>query len=81
MTDEKYEQLNLFDMVNAIAETPKQDNIIPLRNEAHLEVLHLNRKFYSAKANLYGKFKQLAMAIYSSYKWTDEQLLESVNHK
>lgn len=77
MTDEKYEQLNLFDMVNAIAETPKQDNIIPLRNEAHLEVLHLDRKFYSAKANLYGKFKQLAMAIYSSYKWTDEQLLES----
>ena len=69
------EQLDLFNL-------PVLDEIIESKQEE--KVLSIDPKKINKNADLFIKFKQIALAVYNSKEWTEDEILEaaglSVNH-
>ena len=62
------EQLDLFNL-------PVLDEIIESKQEE--KVLSIDPKKINKNADLFIKFKQIALAVYNSKEWTEDEILEA----
>lgn len=71
---ENYQQLDLFLRNNTrVSFGPKMDS-------KKREVLKANTKTSQKRTTLFSKFKKVAISVYQTYKWDDEDLLEAAKN-
>lgn len=66
-----YSQLDLFDLCE------KASVDVPVIRSFGKEKLIVEHKQVQSNSSLFSRFKQVALAIYNSYEWTDRQLLKA----
>lgn len=66
-----YSQLDLFDLCE------KASVDVPVIRSFGKEELIVEHKQVQSNSSLFSRFKQVALAIYNSYEWTDRQLLKA----
>ena len=62
------EQLDLFNL-------PELDEIIETHQQE--KAISIDPKLINKKADLFIKFKQIALAVYNSKEWTEDEILEA----
>lgn len=68
---ENYKQLDLF--LNNEARV----SFVPTMDSKQREILTANTKLSQKRTSLFSKFKNVAMSVYQTYEWDDEDLLEA----